>query len=79
MRHSNFNHSSKDPVCGAAIGMNTEPEIYCYKGKIFRFCSESCLHKFVRKPGRYLGKHRRRRLPPRMSLPIGRMKACYHQ
>lgn len=79
MRHSNFNQSSKDPVCGTAIGRNTAPEMYCYNGKIFHFCSKSCRDKFSKKPGRYLGKHRHRKLPPRMSLPIGRMKACHHQ
>ncbi|MHC4166294.1 MAG: YHS domain-containing protein [Planctomycetota bacterium] len=78
MRHCNFNQSSKDPVCGAAISISSAPEMLCYRGKTFHFCSETCRDKFARKPGRYLGKPRHRRLPPRMSLPIGRMRACYH-
>ena len=76
MRHSNFSHSSKDPVCGAVIGKNAAPVQCRHNGRLFHFCSESCRDKFSKKPGRYLGRYRRRKLPPRMSLPIGRMKAC---
>ncbi|MHC4627321.1 MAG: YHS domain-containing protein, partial [Planctomycetota bacterium] len=69
----------KDPVCGATLDRNIVPEMYCYNGKMFHFYSEGCCDKFSKKPGRYLGRHHRRRLPPRMSLPVGRMKVCYHQ
>lgn len=77
MRHSNSNHSNKDPVCGAVVSKNTAHATYCYNGNIFYFCSVSCRDEFSKKPRRYLGKRRHRRLPPRMSLPIGRMK-LYH-
>jgi len=77
MRHSNSNNSIKDPVCGTVVSKDIAPAMYRYKGKIFYFCSESCRDKFSKKPRRYLVKRQHRRLPPRMSLPIGRMKVCY--
>ncbi|MHC4105537.1 MAG: YHS domain-containing protein [Planctomycetota bacterium] len=80
MRHNNFNHSVvRDPVCGTIVNKDTAPATYRNNGKIFHFCSEFCRDKFSKRPQRYLGKRRHRKLPPRMSLPIGRMKACFPQ
>ncbi|MHC4584018.1 MAG: YHS domain-containing protein [Planctomycetota bacterium] len=78
MRHYKYNHSSKDPVCSTVISMGTPLITYRYNGKIFYFCSVTCRSKFSKRPQRYFGKHRHRKFPPRMSLPIGRMKPCYH-
>jgi YHS domain-containing protein len=77
MNHNNSNHSNRDPVCGTIVNKNTALTTYRYNGRIFYFCSVSCCDKFLKKPRRYLGKRRHRKLPPRMSLPIGRMRASF--
>lgn len=77
MRQSNSNHSIKDPVCGTVVSKDIAPAMYRYNGKILYFCSVSCYDKFSKKPRHFLGKRRHRRLPPRMSMPIGRMKGFH--
>jgi YHS domain-containing protein len=81
MQHGSSNHSVvRDPVCGTVINNDTASTTYRHNGTMFHFyfCSESCRDRFSKKPGRYLRRRRHRKLPPRMSLPISRMKTSYH-
>ncbi len=77
MNHSNSNHSGKDPVCGSVIKDLTTATTYRYNGRVFYFCSAYCRDKFSKNPRHYLGKRRHRKLPPRMSLPINRMRGFH--
>ncbi len=77
MRNSNSNNSIKDPVCGTVVSKDIAPAMYRYNGKILYFCSVSCCDKFSKKPRRYLVKRQHRKLPPRMSLPITRIKGFH--
>lgn len=79
MRHAHPSRVDTDPVCGRTIDQPA-PAVTCFhKGKLLCFCSASCREKFLERPGRYLHRRRCRRLPPRMSLPVARMKARYSQ
>jgi Cu+-exporting ATPase len=43
----------KDPVCGMEIDPATAAGSEEYKGKIFHFCSQSCLDSFKSDPQKY--------------------------
>ena len=77
MNHSNSNHAGKDPVCGSIIKDLTIATTYRYNGRIFSFCSTYCCSKFSKNPRHYLGRRRHRKLSPRMSLPINRMRGFF--
>lgn len=59
MTHGSHHHSSSqpnhnDPVCGMKI--NVEKGYgKMHQGKLYRFCSKSCLDKFDIDPEKYLG------------------------
>lgn len=42
----------RDPVCGMQV-QDDAPHRYELDGKIYRFCSASCLDKFKADPSRY--------------------------
>jgi len=45
-----------DPVCGMDVECKTAKNFYEYKGKKYCFCSESCKQRFVKDPGKFIGK-----------------------
>jgi YHS domain-containing protein len=47
---------TKDPVCGMDIQADKAPFSEEYKGKTYRFCSDSCHDRFLKNPGQYAGK-----------------------
>jgi YHS domain-containing protein len=62
MTHGHHNHSKSDkpetdidPVCGKVV---KQEEGYgkLQQGKLYRFCSKTCLDQFDREPEKYLGK-----------------------
>ena len=44
----------KDPVCGMEINPETSAGSFEYGGKVYFFCSKSCLERFQADPSRYL-------------------------
>ena len=48
----------RDPVCGMAIEPASAKHCSARTGKIYYFCSRSCLEKFEVEPERYLPRHR---------------------
>ena len=45
----------KDVVCGMEVPNDSQYH-HQYGGKLFLFCSEHCLHKFIKTPEQYLNK-----------------------
>ena len=77
MNQRNPNHSGKDPVCGAILDTSLTNITHRYHRRVFHFCSAQCRNEFMEDPQRYLATRRHRKLPPRMRLPISRMR-CFH-
>ena len=78
MNHHNSNHSDKDPVCGSITNDSATATTYRYNGRIFYLCSAYCHGKFSKNLRHYLARHRHRKLGPRMSMPINRIRGFYH-
>ena len=47
-----------DAVCGMSVNADTKL-LTVYENKVFRFCSENCLHKFKKNPDDYLKKSKK--------------------
>ena len=45
-----------DPVCGMKVGSD-KGYSKMHEGRLYRFCTRSCLDKFDADPARYLNKH----------------------
>ena len=48
----------RDPVCGMAIGSESDAPVAERAGRTYAFCSESCRARFLRHPERYAGPSR---------------------
>lgn len=77
MNRHNPHRPSPDLVCGAVTSKSTAAASCSYNGTTLYFCSTFCRDKFLKRPRRYLGKRRYRRLAPRMRLPINGMKGFH--
>jgi P-type Cu+ transporter len=65
-----------DPVCGMTVDPGTSKLQHAYDGVTYYFCSQHCLEKFRKDPGRYLQPRESVSTTESMQAPEGTMYTC---